>query len=87
MGAGDLLIQGRDLRQLVTPGIGLYSGACAISQVPPVGGIAYESVPERLRLKHALKVPPALTEMELSRHLQELAALNQSAADPKDQWT
>src|SRR5262245_17993786 len=36
----------------------------------------FASVPEELRLKRALNVPPALSEMELAQHLQELAAKN-----------
>ncbi len=38
-------------------------------------------VPEALRLKRALDVAPALSEIELTQHMQALAAANQSAAD------
>jgi glycine dehydrogenase subunit 1 len=41
----------------------------------------FRSIPPALRLKRPLDVPPALTEIELTRHLQELAAKNQSAED------
>ena len=41
----------------------------------------FESIPAELRLKRPLDVPPALTEMELTRHVQALAARNRSAAD------
>jgi glycine dehydrogenase subunit 1 len=39
----------------------------------------FASIPEALRLKRPLQVPPALTEMELTRHIQQLAARNRSA--------
>lgn len=38
----------------------------------------FQSIPEALRLKRPLNVPPALTEIELTRHMQALAARNQS---------
>ncbi|MBY0527555.1 MAG: aminomethyl-transferring glycine dehydrogenase subunit GcvPA [Gemmataceae bacterium] len=41
----------------------------------------FRGIPELLQLKRALDVPPALTEIELTQHLQQLAARNQSAAD------
>ncbi len=41
----------------------------------------FARIPENLRLQRSLAVPPALTEIELTRHVQELAARNQSAAD------
>lgn len=41
----------------------------------------FQSIPASLRLKSPLDVPPALTEIELSRHLQELAGKNLSASD------
>ena len=41
----------------------------------------FESIPESLKLKRPLKVPPALTEIEVSRHFRELAGRNQSASD------
>jgi glycine dehydrogenase subunit 1 len=40
-----------------------------------------QSIPAQLRLKRPLDVPPALTEIELTRHAQELAGRNQSADD------
>jgi glycine cleavage system P protein (glycine dehydrogenase) subunit 1 len=39
----------------------------------------FQSIPERLRLKQPLNVPPALTEMELTQHMQQLAARNRAA--------
>ncbi len=39
----------------------------------------FKQVPEAVRLKRPLDVPPALSEMELTRHVQALAAVNQSA--------
>ncbi len=39
--------------------------------VPSVQDL-FQSIPPGLRLKRPLKVPPALTEMELGQHLQEL---------------
>ena len=39
----------------------------------------FRSVPELLRLKRALDVPPALSEIELAQHMQQLATRNQSA--------
>jgi glycine dehydrogenase subunit 1 len=39
----------------------------------------FESIPEPVRLKRPLGVPPALTESELERHVRGLAARNQSA--------
>src|SRR5882672_6774335 len=41
----------------------------------------FRSIPSELRLKRDLNVPPALTEIELSQHLQELAARNRPAGD------
>jgi glycine dehydrogenase subunit 1 len=41
----------------------------------------FDNIPAALRLDRPLDVPPALTEVELTAHLQELAACNQSAAD------
>jgi glycine dehydrogenase subunit 1 len=41
----------------------------------------FQSIPATLRLQRELNVPPALTEMELTRHLQALAARNQAAGD------
>ena len=46
--------------------------------VPSVEELLHQ-VPEALRLKRPLAVPPALTEMELTRHLQDLASRNRSA--------
>jgi glycine dehydrogenase subunit 1 len=39
----------------------------------------FESIPSELRLKRPLDVPPALTEIELSQHLERLAKRNQEA--------
>jgi glycine dehydrogenase subunit 1 len=39
----------------------------------------FRAIPEKLRLTRPLKVPPALTEMELQQHSEELAARNLSA--------
>jgi glycine dehydrogenase subunit 1 len=39
----------------------------------------FQAIPESVRLKHPLRVPPALTEIELTRHLHRLAAANQAA--------
>jgi len=41
----------------------------------------FQSIPEPLRLKQPLAVPPALSEIELTQHIQQLAARNQSADD------
>jgi glycine dehydrogenase subunit 1 len=41
----------------------------------------FRSVPESLRLKRPLNVPPALTEIELTRHIGDLAGCNTSAQD------
>src|SRR5205814_8963951 len=41
----------------------------------------FASIPPALRLKRPLGVPPALPEMELTRHLQELAARNRPAGE------
>jgi glycine dehydrogenase subunit 1 len=41
----------------------------------------FQSIPAALQLKRPLAVPPALTEIELSQHLQELANRNQGAED------
>ena len=47
------------------------------------GSIAelFEMVPEDLRLKRELKLPPAMTEMELTAHMAGLARKNSSASD------
>src|SRR4051812_28764972 len=39
----------------------------------------FKQVPDAVRLKRPLNVPPALSEMELTQHVQALAAANQSA--------
>ena len=39
----------------------------------------FRSIPESLRLGRPLDVPPALSEIELTRHVQQLAARNQAA--------
>ena len=36
----------------------------------------FDSIPAALRLQKPLNVPPALTEMELTRRMQQLAASN-----------
>src|SRR5438552_5094269 len=41
----------------------------------------FRSIPSSLQMQRGLNVPPALTEMELTQHLQELAARNQPADD------
>ena len=41
----------------------------------------FESIPAKLRLQRELAVPPALTEIELSQQMQELAARNRPAGD------
>lgn len=41
----------------------------------------YQLVPADLRLARELNLPPALTEVELTQHMGELAARNESAAD------
>jgi glycine dehydrogenase subunit 1 len=41
----------------------------------------FQAIPEALRLNRPLDVPPALTEIDLSQHLQELARRNQGADD------
>jgi glycine dehydrogenase subunit 1 len=41
----------------------------------------FRSIPPPLRLKRPLDVPPALTEIELAQHMQQLAACNRSAED------
>src|SRR4051812_32136678 len=41
----------------------------------------FKSIPPPLRLKRALNVPEALTEIELQQHLTELAGRNASADD------
>jgi glycine dehydrogenase subunit 1 len=41
----------------------------------------FQSIPRSVRLDRPLDVPPALTEIELTRHAQQLAARNQSADD------
>src|SRR5947208_2839439 len=41
----------------------------------------FASIPPALRLKRPLNVPPALAEMELTRHLRQLSARNRSADD------
>ncbi len=39
----------------------------------------FQSIPPSLRLTRPLNVPPALSEMELTQHLQQLAGRNQAA--------
>src|SRR5438067_10410428 len=41
----------------------------------------FQQVPEAVRLQRPLDVPPALSEIELTRHIQQLARRNQSADD------
>src|SRR5262249_53352893 len=41
----------------------------------------FSNIPPELRLDRPLDVPPALTEIELTQHLHELAGQNRSAAD------
>src|SRR5438034_11247378 len=41
----------------------------------------FKSIPENLRLRRPLKVPRALTEIELTQHAQALAGRNSSAED------
>jgi glycine dehydrogenase subunit 1 len=41
----------------------------------------FQAIPPELRLKRPLQVPPALTELELTQHLQQLAIRNRSAED------
>jgi glycine dehydrogenase subunit 1 len=41
----------------------------------------FQNVPPELRLDRPLQVPPALTELELTQHLQALAARNRPAGD------
>ena len=41
----------------------------------------FAAIPEALRLNRPLAVPSSLTEIELTRHMQDLAGRNQSAAD------
>jgi glycine dehydrogenase subunit 1 len=41
----------------------------------------FANIPAELRLKRPLAIPPALGEMELQRHVERLAARNQSASD------
>ena len=41
----------------------------------------FESIPSEMRLKGGLNIPPALTEIELSQHMQELAARNRYAGE------
>src|SRR5687768_3144749 len=50
----------------------------AMLQAIGVGSIEelFAGVPDELRLKRPLHVPPALSELELAQHLQELAAKN-----------
>ena len=40
-----------------------------------------QQVPAPLRLKRPLQVPPALTEIELTQHMQQLAGRNRPADD------
>jgi glycine dehydrogenase subunit 1 len=42
-------------------------------------GELFQSIPAALQLKRPLNVPPALTEIELTEHLQKLAARNRAA--------
>ena len=44
-------------------------------------GDLFNSIPEALRLKRPLNIPPALTEIDLTRHLQELSSRSRSAED------
>jgi glycine dehydrogenase subunit 1 len=44
-------------------------------------GDLFQSIPTALQLNRPLNVPPALTEMELTQHMQELAARNRGALD------
>jgi glycine dehydrogenase subunit 1 len=44
-------------------------------------GALFSGIPESLRLSRLLNVPRALTEIEATRHLQDLAGKNQSADD------
>jgi glycine dehydrogenase subunit 1 len=48
-----------------------------------VGSVAelFDQVPEAVRLKRPVAVPPALSEIELTQHLKQLAARNRSADD------
>lgn len=48
-----------------------------------VGGTEelFSGIPEQLRLKRPLNVPPALSEIELEQHMAELAGSNRSASD------
>jgi glycine dehydrogenase subunit 1 len=39
----------------------------------------FQQVPKEVRLQRPLNVPPALTEIELTRHIEELASRNQAA--------
>ncbi len=48
--------------------------------VPSVQDL-FQSIPPELRLKRPLNVPPALTEMELGQHLQELASKNRPCGE------
>ena len=41
----------------------------------------FASIPAELRLNRALKIPPALTELELTQHISRLAQQNRSAGD------
>src|SRR6266852_9446740 len=41
----------------------------------------FEAIPSKLRLQRELNISPALTEIELSQHLQQLAACNRPAGD------
>jgi glycine dehydrogenase subunit 1 len=41
----------------------------------------FRSIPESLQLLHPLNVPPPLSEIELTQHMQQLAALNRPADD------
>jgi glycine dehydrogenase subunit 1 len=41
----------------------------------------FSSIPAALRLKQPLKIPPALTEIELTRHIHELSSRSRSAED------
>jgi glycine dehydrogenase subunit 1 len=41
----------------------------------------FDSIPETLRLRRPLAIPPALSEIELTSHLSRLAGKNQSAGD------
>src|SRR5438128_1297285 len=49
--------------------------AIGVSSIPDL----FRSIPESLQLKRPLQVPPSLSEIELTQHIQQLAARNQPA--------